>query len=685
MAPNRQTIRTTCPRDCYDACGISVVRENGRILRVGGDPQHPISRGWLCPKCAAGYNGSWRDPNRRLTTPLRRVGRKGTAAFVPISWDEAIDEIARRLSGVVETAGAGRILTTHYSGTMSLIAFHFPMRFFNRLGATDVDPDSICNKAGHVALQYVYGTSTVGFDPRTVSESRCVVVWGANPSVSAPHAHKQWLQEVPGAVVVVDPIRTETAAAADLHLQPFPGTDGALAFALMHVLRRDRLVDRAFLRDHTVGWEELEPLLEPCTPEWGERATGVPAAAIEHAARLYGEGPSLLWLGQGFQRQKRGGNALRACSMLPALTGNLGRPGAGFLYLNWTASRGIDDGYLLGTNLAAGAPPAISQMDLAAYLEDPDRSQALVCWSNNVAASNPQQGRLRKALEREDLFTVAIDLFATDTTDFADVVLPAASFLEFDDVVISYFNQSIAAQVRAMPPIGESLPNQEIFRRLAGRMGFREPELFESDESMIARILEQAGVTGGWQALAAAGTIYPSAEPLLQFAGLEFPTPSGRVEIASASAERDGLPRLPQPVAEPRPAAGLLRLITAAGPWSLNDSFSNDPRVARHMGPAVVTVNPADAAERGLSPGDEVVIRNSTGSLTMMLAVSDLVPPGVAASPKGRWPKLESNRANVNFVNAGAVADMGGSTAVHGTEVVLEAVKTRPSASSARG
>jgi anaerobic selenocysteine-containing dehydrogenase len=675
LAPERETIRTTCPRDCYDACGIHVVRENGRIIRVGGDPQHPVSRGWLCPKCAAGYNGSWRDPSRRLTTPLRRNGRKGTSSFVPVSLDAALDEIAERLGRVSQTAGADRILTTHYSGTMSLIAFHFPMRFFKRLGATDVDPDSICNKAGHVALQYVYGTSSEGFDPRTAVDSRCVMVWGANPSASAPHAHKQWLQEVPGTVVVVDPIRTETAAAADLHVQPFPGTDGALAFALMHVLKRDGLVDRAFLSEHAVGWEEFEPLLGPCTPAWGERATGVPAETIERAAHLYGEGPSLLWLGQGFQRQRRGGNAMRACSLLPALTGNVGRAGSGFLYLNWVASRGIDEGYLVGAELGANAPPSISQMDLAAYLEDPGLSQALVCWSNNIAASNPQQTRLRKALEREDLFTVVIDLFPTDTADFADIVLPAASFLEFDDVVISYFNQSISAQARATPEIGESLPNQEIFRRLAARMGFSEPELFEGDTEMLAKILEQAGVDGGWEALAAAGTIYPSAEPLIQFAELRFPTPSGKIEIASAQAEADGLPRLPEPTAEPRPADGRLRLITAAGPWSLNDSFSNDPRVSRHMGRAVVTVNPTDASKRGLSSGDEVVLRNSTGSMTMTIAVSDLVPPGVAASPKGRWPKLEPGKTNVNFLNSGAVADMGGSTAVHGNEIFLEAVK----------
>jgi len=611
----------------------------------------------------------------RLTKPMRRTGAKGTGSFAPITWDDALDEVAERLRRITVGGGAHRVLTTHYSGTLSLIAYYFPMRFFMRLGATEVDPDSICNKAGHVALKYVYGTSTVGFDPRTISDSRCVLVWGANPSVSAPHAHRHWLKEAPGAVVVVDPVRTETAAAADLHLQPFPGTDAALAFAIMHVLQRHGLIDRPFLQDHTVGWAELEPLLDLCTPGWGERVTGVPARAIERAAHMYGEGPSALWLGQGFQRQKRGGNAMRACAMLPALTGNLGRPGAGFLYLNGVASRGIDESYLLGAELGADAPPAISHMDLAAYLEDSSRSQALICWNNNIAASNPQQARLRRALQREDLFTVVIDLFPTDTTDFADLVLPASSFLEFDDVVISYFHQSIAAQARAMPPMGDSLPNQEIFRRLAARMGFREPALFESDAEIIATVLKQARVTGGWEALAAAGTIYPSAVPVLQFNGLQFPTPSGKIEIASAQAEADGLPRLPEPTAEARPKAGRLRLISAAGPWSLNDSFSNDPRVTRRMGPAVLTVCPSDAAEHGLSAGDEVLISNSTGSLKLLLAVSDLVPPGVAVSPKGRWPKLERTGSNVNFVNAGEMADMGGSTAVHGTEIELEPVK----------
>ena len=269
--------------------------------------------------------------------------------------------------------------------------------------------------------------------------------------------HEHWLPEAPGRVIVVDSVRTATARQADLHLQPFPGSDAALAFSIAHVFRRDGLLDRRLLAGHAIGWEELEPQLERCTPGWGERITGVPAAAIEQAARWYGTGPSLLWIGQGFQRQPRGGNAVRAVAQIAALSGNLGRPGTGFLYLNGAGNRMLDEDYIAGAHLAGPPPEPISHMDLAGCLEDPRRSRALLCWNINIAASNPDQARLRRALTRTDLFTVAIDLFATDTTDLADVVLPAASFLESDDLVASYFHLSLSAQVKVIEPLGQSL------------------------------------------------------------------------------------------------------------------------------------------------------------------------------------------------------------------------------------
>jgi anaerobic selenocysteine-containing dehydrogenase len=672
MSDATETILTTCPRDCYDSCGIAVIKRQGEIAQVRGDPNHPVSRGKLCAKCSTGYNREWRDPEVRLTKPLRRIGLKGAGQFEPVTWDVALTAIAERFKHITATSGAQTILNTHYTGTISALAFFFPLRFFHRLGATEVSPDTICNMAGQVALTYVYGTGIDGFDPRTARDAACIVVWGANPSASAPHAHEHWLTEAPGKIVVVDPVCTPTAQAADLYLQPFPGSDAALAFAWLHVLWRDRLIDYEFVNAHTIGWDELEPLLAGCTPAWGEAQTGVPARLIEEAARLYGQGPSLLWLGQALQRHRTGGNVIRSCALLPAVTGNLGKPGAGFLYLNWNLEqRHIDTTYLTAPQLAASTPPAISHMDLATYLEDPARSQALVCWNNNIAASNPEQTRLRQALKRDDLFTVVLDLFATDTTDYADFVLPAASFLEFNDLVAGYFYPTVSAQVKVTEPLGEALPNQEIFRHLAQAMGYEEAELYESDEAILETLLRQSPLGDDFASLAAKGTVAMSPAPILQFPDLVFPTPSGHIEIASAQAEAEGHPRVPQPWVNGMPAEGRLRLLSPASSLCLNSSFANDERLARRMGPATIAMHPTDAAERGLAEGDDVWVSNETGGLTLRVTLLTAFPRGMVLAHKGRWPKREATQANVNTLNAGEKADMGENTCVHGVEVMI--------------
>ena len=658
-----RVVRTTCPRDCYDACGALVLIQGDQVHAVRGDPEHHVSRGRLCRKCTIAYNGVLLDASARLTTPLRRVDAKGEGRFEAISWDEALAEIATRLGSVIDDHGAASILNAHYTGTCALIGNSFPMRFFNRLGATEVDPDSICNRAGYEALAYLYGDTDDGFDPETARDAACILVWGANPSTSAPHMHEHWLAEAPGTLVVVDPIRTPTAVAADIHLQPFPGSDAALAFALAHVLRRDGLVDAGYIDEHVTGYDELEPLLEPCTPVWGESATGVPAALIERAAHAYGVGPSLLWLGQGFQRQPRGGNALRAAAMLPALTGNLGRPGAGWTYVTGGGSRGIDGAELVASHLATDTPEPISHMDLADALADPGRARALVTWNINIAASNPRLADLRAAMQREDLFTVAIDLFATDTVDLADIVLPAASWLESDDLVCSYFHHTLSAQVKAVDPPGEALPNSEIFRRLATTLGFTEPELQESDATVIARLLAGGSHGVTWDALAAAGTVRLYAEPRIQ--------PAFDVTIASAAAEADGQPRLPQPWHDDRPATGRLRVLSPASPWAMNTSFTNDPKVARKLGEPTVTLHPADAAARGLTAGQRVTLTNAAGSLRALLAVDTIAPEGVAYCPKGHWLKRHGGNANSLF--GGAPSDMGRSTSIHGVEATVTA------------
>ncbi|MGZ4313833.1 MAG: molybdopterin-containing oxidoreductase family protein [Solirubrobacteraceae bacterium] len=669
-----RTVLTTCPRDCYDACGIEVaLRADGTIRHVRGDRNHPVSRGRLCPKCTAAYNGVFLDPGARLTRPLLRDGAKPGPSWRAVSWDEALAHVATGLRGIAADpgAGAGTILNAHYTGTDAVLGYGFGQRFMRTLGAREVDPDTICNKAGHVALEYLYGTSEDGFDPRTSQHAACLLVWGANPSTSAPHQDEHWLGEAPGRVVVVDPLRTDTAARADLHLQPFPGSDAALAFAIAHVIVRDGLHDPDLLGAHAVGWDELEPVIARCPPDWGERVTGVPSGLIEQAARLYGAGPSLLWLGQGFQRQPRGGNAIRAVAQLAAVSGNLGRPGAGVLYLNGSDSRGIDSAYVTDAGLPDNSPEPISHMDLAEWLEDPTRTRALIAWNINIAASNPQQARLRAALARDDLFTVAIDLFPTDTTDLADVILPAASFLECDDLVTSYFDITLSAQVKAAEPPGDALPNTEIFRRLASAMGMTEPVLQESDREVIDRLLDRASLNVTFEELARHGTVHATAEPRIQFEHLRFPTASGGIELASARAQRDGHPRLAEPHADPRPAAGRLRLLSPASRWSLNASFANEPKLHGRRGPATVTLHPHDAGERGLSSGDTAVLRSDTGELTLSVALSADVPRGVALARKGRWPRQEPDSANVNALNPGIPADMGASTSVHGIEITV--------------
>lgn len=674
MNQSIQIIRSNCPRDCYDGCGIVIKKENGKIIQVLGDPDHPVSRGRLCSKCAIVYNGIWRDEKARLLYPMQRIGAKGEGKFERIEWQQAIDTIATKLLTIVDKHGPQAILNTHYSGTLSLIALEFPMRFFNRLGSVEVNGDTICNAAGHVAWGLLFGESRVGFDPRTAKDSSCILVWGANPSHSAPHAHKHWLPESPAKVIVIDPLRTETAKQADLHLQLRPGTDAALAYSLLHVLKREGCFDETFIAAHTTGAEEIAGIIESSTPQWGEEITGVRAEHIEQAALLYGTGPSLLWAGQGLQRQTTGGNIMRAVGLLPALTGNVGKPGAGFCYLNMTPGiAGIDFDALGGSRLRQAETISISHMDFAEQLEDPEKYRALFSWNTNPLASVPNYRQFCRAMQRDDLFTVAIDCFHTDTVDYADIVLPAASFLEFDDLTFSYFHMLMGVQAKAQEVMGESLPNQEIFRRLSRAMGYDEAALYESDSDLIAGMMSQMGLDFDFNEFKCKGHITVGEEPIIFYDDLKFPTPSGKIEIASAQAEAQGLPRVAQPWADEAATDGKLRLLTPASNWRMNDSYANDAGIIKRSGPASVTLHPDDAMQFGIAENDKVRLHNESGELELLAHIDDMVPPGVALSYKGRWPKLEGDN-HMNAVHKAVKTDMGESTSVHSTEVTVSVV-----------
>jgi anaerobic selenocysteine-containing dehydrogenase len=357
------------------------------------------------------------------------------------------------------------------------------------------------------------------------------------------------------------------------------------------------------------------------------------------------------------------------------MSGNLAKPGAGFLYMNGPATRGIDMATLIEPGLAQNGVPTISHMDLAAKLEDRSGFKAFVNWNNNPAASSPEQGRLRNALKREDLFHVAIDLFQTDTTAYADYVLPAASFLEFNDLVLPYFDLTLSAQAKVTEPPGEALPNQEIFRRLATALGYDDDRLFESDADLIERLLRQTKFTGSFQDLAMAGTVTLFSNPRIQFSNLEFSTPSGRIELSSELAVDMGLPRAPVPHADRRPAAGRLRILSPASMWLMNSSYGNDKNIQRRLGEPKIMLHPSDAADRKLADGDRVVLANEGGELPLTVAISEMTQPSVGLVHKGRWPNASLGDANINLLVRGQKSDIAESTTVHGTEVELRTME----------
>ncbi len=569
-----------------------------------GDPDHPISRGKLCQKCALAYNGVWRDPEARLQRPLRRRGSKASGSFEPISWDDALAEIAAQLERAIESHGPESIFHAHYTGTCSLLAGEFPMRFFHRLGATDVEPDTICNNAGHEALGYVLGTSVDGFDPKTIADSRCVMVWGANPSASAPHAHSHWLRETSATVIAVDPVRHASAEQADIHLQPFPGSDAALAFGMMHVIRREGLIDEGFVSAHTVGWEEIEPLIEASTPRRTEELTGVPVATMEEAARHYATGPSLLWLGQGLQRQPQGGNVMRACAVLPAVTGNLGKPGAGVCYLNGDGPRNIDSDYVGAAQLKRAPTPDDQPHGSRRRTRRPRARARLLLleherrrfraastrFAQGALARGSLHGRHRSISDRHRGFR-----------GHRVAGRELSRIRRHHDALLSPL--CIRTGEGRGPARRSAAEPRKSFAGSLARWGYQEPELYEGDRAILDIILDRTGLGFGFDELAERGTIDPFPDPVIRFADGKFPTPSGRVEIASARAEADGHPRVPQPGADARPADGQLRLLSPASEWLMNDSYGNDPNVLSKLGPACIYLNPEDAKALALNEG----------------------------------------------------------------------------------
>ena len=679
-------IRGACPLDCPDTCSWIVTVKQGQAVALRGDPHHPYTRGSLCNK-VADYLSYTRSPGR-LLYPMRRVGPKGTGELIRISWDEALETVAARLRAVIATHGAEAIWPYVGSGNMGLIQgiYGAGERLWSVLG-TSRHVYTMCTIAGGFGTGYTLGDNRVGMDPETLRYSKLVVLWGANVLSTHPHLWRPLLEarKNGASIVCIDPIRTRTAAASDWHLAPLPGTDAALALGLLHVVLTEGKEDRQFIGEHTVGWEAFRQRILEFPPSRAAAITELPAdSIIELGKRLAETRPTGIRIGIGLQRHGGGGMAVRTITCIPGVTGDWRHPGGGVFYdtrgffgVNWAA--------LARDDLRPRHTRALDAKRLGEVLLEIDNPpvKVLFVYASNPAASVPHQTKALRGLARENLFTVVVEHFLTDTTRYADIVLPAAMQIEQSDLLIAYGHLYLAWNEAAVPPAGECLPTTEIFRRLARTMGLDEPALYDSDETIARQILDSGhpslnGIT--LEALKARGTIrlnYP--DPFVPFA-TAFPTASGKLEFVSDRMAQAGL----DPVAGYTPAYETaqrdtrlareypLTLITPADHWFLNSIFANVPLQQRRSGGPTVVIHPDDAAPRRIAAGAEVCVANARGSFFAVADVSDRVRPGVVASTKGRWSGGSKQGATVNATVDARDSDMGGGAVYHDNRVRVD-------------
>jgi anaerobic selenocysteine-containing dehydrogenase len=682
---NRQ-VRGCCPHNCPDTCGWVVSLDSGGTpVRIQGDPDHPYTGGWLCAKVNR-YLEFVLHPER-LRHPLRRVGAKGEGRFERISWEEALSEITDRWKGLIAAHGPESILPYSYSGTLGLVQCNVAnARFWTRMGASGLER-TICSAAGTEALRVTVGGS-FGTDPEDVVNSRLVLLWGTNPASTHPH-FIPWLDEARrrGARVwLIDPHRSLTASRADVHLRPRPGSDAALALAMMALLFREGCVDEAWAREHTVGLDLLRERVEGWTPERAEALTGVPAAEIAALAREYGTTrPALIRTSMGLQRHSNGGNMVRALACLPALTGDYGKPGGGLLYSTggyWTPPGDVVCPPELRERSPNPNPRSINMNRIgAALLEADPPIRALYVFNSNPAAVAPNSRRVLEGLSRPDLFTVVHELFLTDTARYADIVLPATSQFEHWDLHKAYGHLYLSLNRRAMEPLGEARSNWDVFRELSRWMGYEEPALQEDAEAIIRRLLEQGGapVEGiTWERLLEEGTCrlsYP--RPMVPFADGRFATPSGRVELYSRQLEEQSMDPLPHwaPDVESREASPgrarryPLQMVSAASHYFLNSSFGNVPTLRRLHGDPAVEIHPEDAAARGIEEGDWVEVASERGAFLARARVGQTVGPGTVFTPTVWWSQNAPDGRGPNHTTSDALADYAGGATFHGNLV----------------
>ncbi|WP_067824234.1 molybdopterin-containing oxidoreductase family protein [Nocardia inohanensis] len=642
-----------CPLDCPDGCSWVVDVEDGVAVGLRGNKAHPITRGALCVKVNRYLEQL--NSGERITYPMRRVGKKGEGRFERISWDEALGEIAARLSGIIEEHGAEAIWPFHGTGSLGYIQGlegFSGRRFFNALGASLHDP-TICSIAGTTGLKYTLGTSG-GMDPEDFAKSKLILVWGTNPLTSGHHGWK-FVQDSDAYTVAIDPVRTRTAERCDEHLAPLPGTDAALALGLMRIVISMGAQDDAFLAEHTDGWDEFRSRVMEYTPERTAEITGLPVERIVALGeRIATTRPTSIRVSQGIQRHAGGGMALRTLACLPGVTGDWAIPGGG-LHYSTSGHFKFNLSELARYDLLPNPVRTLSMTRMGEALLDIDGPpvKALFVIAANPVASNPDQRRVREGLAREDLFTVVLEHFPTDTVDYADIVLPATMQPEHLDVIAAYGNLYMVWNEPAVTPPGECLSTTETFRRLARTMNLTEPALYDSDEELAQQLLKGHDI----DRLRAEGFL--KVEP--------GPVPNGKLQFVSWRAEKAGHDPLAGYTPPADPGDGLV-LISAASHFFLNSTFGANPELRRRAGESTVTLHPQDAAALGIADGVAITVANARGSFDAIAAVSDAVRPGVAATTKGRWAKL-SGGATVNSTIAERDADFGGGAVFHDNRV----------------
>lgn len=696
-------VRAACPHDCPDTCALLVTVEDGRAVKVAGDPEHPGTQGVLCTKVSR-YTERTYHPDR-LLTPMKRVGKKGEGKFAPISWDEALDEVASRLK-TIAARDPQAIVPYSYAGTMGLVQGEsMAARFFHKLGASLLDR-TICASAGATALRYTYGAS-VGMDMEHVADAKLVIIWGGNPIASNLHfwTRAQEAKRRGATLVAIDPYRSLTAEKCHRHIAPMPGTDGAMALAIMHVLIRDDLLDHDYIDRYTVGFEGLRERAQAYPPARAAGICGIPVEDIEWLAGLYGQlavrerQPVAIRLNYGMQRVHGGGQAVRAVACLPSLVGAW-RHASGGLQLSTSGFFPINESALQRPDLLPNWPRLPRTVNMStigdALLADggdgEPRIEALVVYNSNPVAVAPESGKVAAGFARDDLFTVVLEHFRTDTADYADILLPATTQLEHVDVHKAYGHTYFLANNQSVEPLGEALPNTEIFRRLAQRMGFAEPCFRDSDEE----IAEQAIIPGdaraqgiSWESLKEQGwqKLSVAAAP---FAQGGFPTPSGKCQFYSEAMLRDGLDPLPDhvpPYEAPATAPELagrypLAMISPPARNFLNSSFVNVDSLRATEGEPHLDIHPLDAAARGITHGSMVRAFNDRGSMLVRARVTDRARQGLVVGLSIWWKKLASDGKNANELTSQRLTDLGRAPVFYDCLVQVEAWHEAPALQS---